>query len=172
LALVLLGGHAGLREGELRELKWTDLNLQKGKVKIARAIWEDEVNLPKGGRVRELDLSETLRSALTAHHHRRGPYVLCHDDGAQLSVKVIYSLMRAAQRRAEMEDTGLVHILRHTFCSHLAMRGASAKAIQELAGHAQISTTMRYMHLSPAAKRSTVLLLDQVKPEGERGAAS
>jgi hypothetical protein len=31
---------------------------------------------------------------------------------------------------------------------------------------------MRYMHLSPAAKRSTVLLLDQVKPEGERGAAS
>jgi len=44
-----------------------------------------------------------------------------------------------------------VHILRHTFCSHLAMRGAPARAIQELAGHQDLDTTQRYMHLSPAA---------------------
>jgi integrase len=43
-----------------------------------------------------------------------------------------------------------VHILRHTFCSHLAMRGAAPKAIQDLAGHQHLSTTMRYMHLSPS----------------------
>jgi len=36
-----------------------------------------------------------------------------------------------------------VHILRHTFCSHLAMRGAAVRAIQELAGHADLTTTMR-----------------------------
>ena len=38
-----------------------------------------------------------------------------------------------------------VHILRHTFCSHLAMRGAPVRAIQELAGHQDLGTTQRYM---------------------------
>jgi site-specific recombinase XerD len=54
-----------------------------------------------------------------------------------------------------------VHVLRHTFCSHLAMRGAPARAIQELAGHQDLSTTQRYMHLSPAAIQGAIRLLDQ-----------
>jgi integrase len=49
---------------------------------------------------------------------------------------------------------------RHTFCSHLAMRGAPARAIQELAGHQDLSTTQRYMHLSPAAIDGAIRLLD------------
>ncbi len=53
-----------------------------------------------------------------------------------------------------------VHILRHTFCSHLAMRGAPARAIQELAGHQDLATTQRYMHLSPAALDAAIRLLD------------
>ncbi len=55
-------------------------------------------------------------------------------------------------------------ILRHTFCSHLAMRGAPARAIQELAGHRDLSTTQRYMHLSPAAKEAAIRLLDEPPP--------
>ena len=51
--------------------------------------------------------------------------------------------------------------LRHTFCSHLAMRGAPARAIQELAGHQDLATTQRYMHLSPAAIDGAIRLLDQ-----------
>jgi hypothetical protein len=66
--------------------------------------------------------------------------------------------IRGAQRVAGI-DPG-VHILRHTFCSHLAMKGASARAIQELAGHADLSTTQRYMHLSPAATEDAIRLLD------------
>jgi integrase len=46
-------------------------------------------------------------------------------------------------------------------CSRLAMRGAPAKAIQELAGHENLSTTQRYMHLSLAAKDAAISLLDE-----------
>jgi integrase len=56
---------------------------------------------------------------------------------------------------------GGVHILRHTFCSHLAMRGAPARAIQELVGHKDLAMTQRYMHLSPAALDAAIRLLEQ-----------
>ncbi len=56
----------------------------------------------------------------------------------------------------------------HTFCSHLAMRGAPPKVIQELAGHVHLSTTMRYMHLSPGHKEQAIRLLDQ-RPENAEG---
>jgi site-specific recombinase XerD len=49
-------------------------------------------------------------------------------------------------------------MLRHTFCSHLAMRGAAPRAIQELAGHRDLGTTQRYMHLSRAVKDSAIRL--------------
>ena len=60
--------------------------------------------------------------------------------------------------------TRALHVLRHMFCSRLAMRGAPAKAIQELAGHENLSTTQRYMHLSPAAKDAAIGLLDAAVP--------
>ena len=56
-------------------------------------------------------------------------------------------------------ETG-IHILRHTLCSHLAMRGAPARAVQELAGHQDLGTTQRYMHLSPAAIDAAIRLLE------------
>ena len=52
-------------------------------------------------------------------------------------------------------------MLRHTFCSHLATRGVGARAIQELAGHQNLSTTQRYMHLSPAAIEGAIRVLEQ-----------
>jgi hypothetical protein len=58
---------------------------------------------------------------------------------------------------------------RHSFCSHLAMRGAPAKAIQELAGHRDLSMTQRYMHLSPAAVEEATRLLEQPAPVSQFG---
>jgi integrase len=49
------------------------------------------------------------------------------------------------------------------------MRGAPAKAIQELAGHENLATTLRYMHLSPSARRSAIDLLDGRGAEREFG---
>ena len=53
-----------------------------------------------------------------------------------------------------------IHILRHSFCSHLAMHGAPARAIQELAGHQDLGTTQRYMHLRAAALDAAIRLLE------------
>ena len=73
--------------------------------------------------------------------------------------RVIKAIPRRSASRRACDRQG-VHILRHTFCSHLAMRGAPARAIQEVAGHADLSTTQRYMHLSPAATEDAIRLLD------------
>jgi site-specific recombinase XerD len=54
---------------------------------------------------------------------------------------------------------------RHTFASHLVMRGVPLKAVQELLGHATIEMTMRYSHLSPEVTRDAVKVLDR----GPRG---
>jgi site-specific recombinase XerD len=72
--------------------------------------------------------------------------------------------MQAAQRRAGLPTkNGGTHILRHTFCSQLAMPGAAAKAIQELAGHATLGMTQRNMHLS---QNSAIALLNARPVEG------
>jgi site-specific recombinase XerD len=84
--------------------------------------------------------------------------VLCDDDGAPLTQKVIQVMMRRAATQANVRPG--VHILRHTFCSHLAMRGAPARAIQELAGHQDLQTTQQYMHRSPAALDAAIRLLE------------
>jgi site-specific recombinase XerD len=77
---------------------------------------------------------------------------------------MIQRWMERVERRAGVDVGGRVHIFRHSFCSHLAIKGAPARAVQELAGHADLTTTMRYMHLSPAARVSAIQLLDD-RPE-------
>lgn len=111
-------------------------------------------------------MTKTLAEALRAHRHLRGEHVLCHEDGTQVGKKFLEEAMQRATRRAGLPRSRNLHPLRHTYCSHLAMQGAPAKAIQELAGHQSLTTTLRYMHLSPAAKVAAVRLLDR-RPTGE-----
>jgi site-specific recombinase XerD len=111
-------------------------------------------------------MTQQLADALRAHRHLRGPRVLYADDLGVPTPKIIRMWMERAQRKAGLPVTGGVHVLRHSFCSHLAMQGAPAKVIQELAGHANLTTTMRYMHLFPGAKDAVIRLLDQ-RPESD-----
>src|SRR5207302_11400992 len=89
--------------------------------------------------------------------------VLRQRNGSPLTQKIVQDHVRRSVRRAQLAKSG-VHRLRHTFCSHLAMRGAPARAIQELAGHMDLATTQRYMHLSPAAIEGAIRLLDTPAP--------
>src|SRR5215208_3774672 len=67
-------------------------------------------------------------------------------------------VVRYAAKRAKV-PTG-VHILRHTFCSPLVMRGAAMQSVQELVGHQDLTMTQRYSHLSPGALGDTIRLLE------------
>jgi integrase len=110
-------------------------------------------------------LTRRLATALAEHRHLRSERVLCQDDCSPFTRQIVQNRMKLAARRAKVRRG--VHILRHTFCSHLSMRGAPAKAIQELAGHADLTMTQRYMHLSPAALDAAISLLEQ--PSGVQG---
>jgi hypothetical protein len=140
-------------------------SIQTRQLCVQRSEWRGHVTLPKSGRLRRVPLTSRLAAALRQHRHLRGPRVLCEDDGTPLTPKVVSDHVRRSARRAGLSNRG-VHVLRHSFCSHLAMRGAPARAIQELAGHQELGTTQRYMHLSPAALDAAIRLLDL---HGQRG---
>jgi site-specific recombinase XerD len=92
------------------------------------------------------------RQAPSRPKHVRSGYVSARGDGRPATEKILRTRLAAAKRRANLPGaTGALHILRHTFGSHLAMRGAPLKAVQELKGHEDIQTTMRYAHLAPSA---------------------
>jgi integrase len=156
--IVLLGGDAGLRCGEMVALEWADIDFEKRQMCIRQSDWRGELTAPKGGRLRYVPLTRRLADALRQHRHLRSRRVLCKDDGRPLTRQSAWGRVRRAARRAEVPPG--VHILRHTFCSHLAMRGAPTKAIQDLAGHQELSMTQRYMHLSPAALDAAIRLLE------------
>ncbi len=159
--VVLLGAEAGLRRGEIISLRWTDIDLVRGLIHIRQADWNGIESLPKGGRGRTVELTKRLAAALKEHRHLRSERVVCEDDGTPSKGRTIARWMRQATRRAGLTVVEGPHILRHTFCSHLAVRGAPVMAIKELAGHRDIATTMGYMHLSPSAKRDAIGLLDK-----------
>jgi integrase len=166
--LVLMAGEAGLRSGEMVALEWSDIDFVKRQVCVQRSAWKGHIASPKGGRLRYIPLTTRLAAALRDHRHLRGRLVLYQDDGGPLTEGIVQGFIRRAAQRAGLFNNG-PHMLRHTFCSHLAMRGAPARAIQELAGHQNLTTTQRYMHLSPAALDSAIRLLDQPNLEKFRG---
>jgi integrase len=133
--LTLLGGDAGLRLGEIVALEWTDVALGRRRLPVQRSDWQGHVTAPKGGRSRCLPLTRRLTAALKGIRHLRSPHVLCLPDGSPMRRDHVIKAIRGAERTAGLTQAG-IHILRHTFCSHLAMKGAPARAIQELAGHA------------------------------------
>ena len=165
--IVLLGGEAGLRCGEMIALEWRDVDLAKRLLCIERSDWNGTVTSTKGGRLRHVPMTERLAATLRQHRHLQSPRVLCLDDGTCLTRQQVQYRVKRAARQAGV--TQGVHILRHTFCSHLAMRGAPVGSIQALVGHRDLSMTQRYMHLSPAALDAAIRLLEVPQGRTTRG---
>lgn len=158
-ALITVAVRTGLRLGELRALRWVDVDLSRSRLVVRRAAARSVIGTPKSGKAREVDLCDEAREALRANRHLRGELVFCDEAGALLTKESLKWPLWSACRRAGLEKIGW-HVLRHTFASHLVMRGASMRAVQELLGHHDLKMTLRYAHLSPESRREAVRLLD------------
>jgi integrase len=159
----------GLRVGELLALKWSDIDLVAAHLIVRRTLWRDQEGPPKGGRNRKVPLSDEALATLKAHRHLRGPYVFCGPSVERLTHSMVKDVVPDTCRRAGLGKRVTTHGLRHTFASHLIMRGASLKAVQELLGHESIEMTLRYSHLTPDVKREAVQLLDRTERTEELG---
>lgn len=161
----------GLRLGELRGLQWDDVDLCAKRIHVQRAADDQGVlGPPKNNRERFVDLPQRAVAILRQHKHLRRPFAFCREDGSILQRWHCESKSKHPGplpklcRKAGLRPVGW-HALRHTYASHLVMRGASLKAVQELLGHQSIEQTMRYAHLGDNARRSVVALLDEPAPD-------
>jgi integrase len=173
--MIITALKTGLRHGELLALRWEDVDLVAGRVIVRRSVCGKKIDTPKNHRSREVALSDEAIRALKAYRHLKGELVFSDEKGQLLTRYACKWPLWAACKRAGLRLAGW-HMLRHTFASHLVMRGAPLKAVQELLGHADIVMTMRYAHLSPDARRDAVRLLDApaaygtgTAPEAARG---
>jgi len=102
--LVLLGGDAGLRCGEMIALEWRDVDLAKRQLSIERSDWNGQVTTTKGGRLRYSPLTLRLTAVLREHRHLRGPRVLCDVDGLPFTRQMVQARVKRASRRLNVRE--------------------------------------------------------------------
>jgi len=163
--MIAVAMKAGLRQGEILALRWRDVDWVAEKINVRQSVVRGIVGAPKGWRSREVPLSPELLSALKGHRHLRGELVFCDEDGHMRTKNECRRPLYDTCKRAGLREIGW-HVLRHSFASQLVMRGVPLRVVQDLLGHRDIKTTMRYAHLSPHMGQDAVALLDIGAPRG------
>jgi len=150
----------GMRMGELVALEWSNVDLVRGRVHVRWSVHRGDRTGPKNGRGRSIPLSPRLAEALAT---RRGggvsPLVFPDRRGGYLTRDKVKRPMWRATERAHLPRIRF-HDLRHSFASQLVMAGVPLVAVQQYLGHAGMAMTLRYSHLSPAAERDYINVLD------------
>jgi integrase len=168
--MIFVALRTGMRRGELLGLRWEDVDLSVGRIHVRQTYVQEEFGTPKSGKPRLIPLGDDVIEELRIQRHDRGPLVFCDHLGKPLAPSLLMSPLKRATKRAGLRDIGW-HVLRHTFASHLVMRGVALKIVQELLGHSAIETTMIYAHLMPEIVRDAVRALDGARPGGTPSAA-
>jgi integrase/recombinase XerD len=151
-ALLELLYAAGLRVSEATGLDREDLALDGGYVRVIGK--GDKERLVPVGDIALDWLARWLeegRPALLALHHvapQRGGPLFLGDRGGRLARQQAFAIVRGAARGAGLADGVSPHTLRHSFATHLLEGGADLRIVQELLGHASISTTQLYTHVT------------------------
>ena len=157
--MITVALRSGLRRGELMALRWSDVDLEAAKpvIHVRRSLTEGCFGLPKSGKPRWVPLTYEARSALE-DHPRWGELIFCQRGGSPLTEDRCRRPLERAYKKANLKPLGW-HALRHSYASHLVMKGTSLRAVQELLGHADLRTTMRYAHLAEHALFDAVQVL-------------
>lgn len=149
-AIVECAYAAGLRISEIAGATVSDVDLAHGELRV----------LGKGRKERIGMLGAPARDALEAYLEHGRPVLAEHADapddalflnnaGRGLSVRGVRTRIDHLVRRAGLPERTTPHTLRHSFASHLLEGGADLRVVQELLGHASLSTTQIYTHVSP-----------------------
>lgn len=152
LLALLLAGDAGLRSGEILGLTWDRIDFGKRYIVIDQAVWNGDVTSPKGT-VGAVPMTRRLTEALRIYKNMQSviPFnglVFHTPDFKPLKPTRLHSWIQTVERNANMPQTRRVHKLRHTFVSHLVLKGLHPRVIQKLARHATLEMTLHYMHLA------------------------
>jgi integrase/recombinase XerC len=143
-AIVELLYSSGLRVSELTGLDWTSLDLETGCARVLGKGRKERV-VPVGRPA--LRALGAYRAACTAAGQPAGGPVFRNARGGRLTSRSVARLMERHVLVSGTVAKATPHSLRHTFATHLLGAGADLRAIQELLGHASLSTTQRYTHV-------------------------
>lgn len=153
-AIVLLALNTGLRQGEIFNLRWTDVDLVGARLTVRG-------DGAKSGQTRHVPLNSEALKVLT-YRQRHVPtdgYVFPgrtdSDDGRLDNVKKGWAALMKAAKISDFR----FHDLRHTFASKLVMAGVDLNTVRELLGHSDLKMTLRYAHLAPEHKAAAVAKL-------------
>ena len=143
-AIMELFYSSGLRLSELADLRWDQVDTASGLVTVTG----------KGNKTRVVPLGSYAAAALAAWNRVRGqfagfdePCVFVSNRGRPISPRTIQSRIRYWAKRQGLPQKVHPHLLRHSFASHMLESSGDLRAVQELLGHADISTTQVYTHL-------------------------
>ena len=142
---------AGLRVSELVSLNFGDIDITNATLKV-RGKGSKERIAPVGRNV----LQEILQ--FRDHHSKDASHIapiIISQSGKRLSVRSIQLILKKKLRQLNLPEDISPHKLRHTFATHLLDRGADLRAVQDLLGHSNLSTTQIYTHLSVAKLKKT-----------------
>ena len=141
-ALLKVTYNAGLRASEVVHLAIAHIDSRRMCLRIVQG---------KRQKDREALLSPRLLQDLRAYWrvYRPDPWLFPGQDGSQpLARKTAYLIFQRAKDRAGIAKPGGLHLLRHAFATHLLEAGVDLPTIQQLMGHTNIRTTLRYLHVA------------------------
>jgi integrase len=151
-ALFLTAAFTGLRRGELLALHWRDVDFSGQVIRVRANFVTGVVSTPKSGKVRSVPLAPDVARALAKLGQRKSytdedDLVFVGRFGSHLDVQKLRHRYNAALKRAGLRRLRF-HDLRHTFGTRMIAK-ADIRRVQEWMGHADVQTTMKYLHYAP-----------------------
>jgi integrase len=155
-AIFLAAAFTGLRRGELIALRWRSVDFTRQSIRVVASYSERALSTPKSGRARSVPMAPLVaevlaRLASRGHDNLNDDLVFPGMAGSYLDGSALYRRYKAALKRAGLRSLRF-HDLRHTFGTQvIGNPQVSILQLKEWMGHADIDTTMKYLHYAPRA---------------------